>query len=490
MKITSKLDLSKLHYNKKHTVDMMVSLTAPEMEKDAQRNPLTLVAVIDRSGSMAMSSGAGETKLTAVKKSLYKLIDNMTGDDSLGLVFFDNHVTHSEFKLMTSAGKESMKAAIAAVGPGGSTDIGSALRQASELFDNYEGPSNGMERILLLTDGAANHGARTKEEFSPIIEHFRGGVSMSCFGYGDGFQEELLGFMADLGKGSSYFIESPDEVGKVFASELGGLLTCYAQDVVLGITPHKGATVVDVLNDFDVETEQNGDDGDLVTKVMIDDLFCGEKRDIIIRIESKSRPQALPRPQTLADISVSYRDIKTDEKSDLSDKVQIQLVKTKKAADSEKDPEVAEQVAMLEAATFQVQAKVMADHGDIEGARLAFNSATSALRGVGTDNAIRYAAVMDSMSLDLNDSYQAGGVASKRLDSFSRATSKSRMTIATSSGGDAGGYASSFVANDQIKGLVDDFQGDSPEPEITTTAGSVPAKDKSAEGYTKSRVAK
>ena len=120
MQINAKVDYQKVRFNKKNKVNLMVEIEAPEQEASEKRNPLALCAVIDRSGSMAERAGTFGTKLDAVKKSLYKLIDHLTEDDSLSLVFFDNNITSVEFKKMDSGAKDAMKREIANVQPGGS----------------------------------------------------------------------------------------------------------------------------------------------------------------------------------------------------------------------------------------------------------------------------------------------------------------------------------------------------------------------------------
>ena len=172
--------------------------------------------------------------------SMYKMIDHMTDSDSLSFVFFNQSAETVSFKKMSSSNKETMKQEIAKLSPGGSTDIGSAIVAANRLFDNYEGETGSIERIMLLTDGQANYGAMEMKHFKPIIEKTRKGVSLSTFGYGNGFNEDLLTSISKQGKGNNYFIENPDGVAQVFAVELGGLLTCFAQDMVLSIKTHKG----------------------------------------------------------------------------------------------------------------------------------------------------------------------------------------------------------------------------------------------------------
>jgi Ca-activated chloride channel family protein len=485
MNITSKLDRESVLHSKVNKVNMMVSLKAPEVDPNKKRNPLSICAVLDRSGSMA------GPKLEHVKKSMYKLIDHLTEDDGLAVVFFDDRVSHIEFKKMNSAAKESVKKQIARVEPGNSTDIGSALLKAIELFKSYEGAVNSVERIMLLTDGQANIGAQHYEQFVPILQKRRAGVSVSCFGYGAQFNEELLKELAKEGKGSNYFIESPDSVAKVFAVELGGLLTCYAQTISIEINPHKGAKVADVLNDFDVTTKQN-DDGDPITVIDIDDIYCGENRKILIRLECEKRPQALPRSTTVADLKVSYRTVEDSKDQTGEIKAKISFVKTEDEVTKEPDKEVAEQVAILEAANIQIEAKKLADAGDWNGARDLYSVGISNLRSVGTDAAVCYASTMDNLQKDFNESYVAGGLKAKSAYSVSTSALSGRLCRSVGNSADMSAGTMNFVTAGLVKSFEDDSSPDilsalSPDP---TGANAVPQDSAKPKYYGKTKQAK
>lgn len=457
MKVGIKLDVEKVVFSENGYVNMMASLKAPDVSDAKKRNPLCICAVIDRSGSMRDVGGSTSgTKMDYVKKSMWKMIEHMTDEDSLAIVFFDERTETVDFRRMTSANKEVMRQKVSEVQPRGSTDIGSALLAAARMFAAYEGGAKSVERVMLLTDGEANIGAQRPEDFSPIIGQVRGGVSLTCFGYGSRFNEELLTSLSKAGKGNNYYIETPDNVAKVFAVELGGLLTCYAQDIVISVKAHKGATVANVLNDLDVETTQDAD-GELVTKVKVGDIYAGEKRDVIVRLEFEKRPQALPRPVTLADVTLSYRAMSDAQTKSESDKVKVSLVKTASDATKDRDAEISEQVAIFEAANVMAEAKKMADSGRWAEAKQHIGSSSAFLRSKGTMKTAAYAASMDQFADSLNVDYAAGGNLSKSMGSFAYATSSSRgLHSVGNSAGDAPGQGAEL--NCVMSSLVADFQ--------------------------------
>ena len=489
MQIQARTDYAKLVHSRQNIVNLMLSLTAPEPSSEDKRNPLALALVIDRSGSMGWpSSQQGMTKLDHVKKSAYKLIENLSENDSLALVSFDTAVMSVAFERMTSGGKEKLKKEVANIQPGGGTDIGAALRAAIEMFANFEGPGNCIDRIMLLTDGQANNGAQKIEQFVAILDKRRGGVGVSCFGYGTEYNENLLAGISEHGKGGNYFIESPDNCSQAFAVELGGLLTCYAQKVVASIRTHKGAAVTDVLNDFNVKTRQDGD-GDLVTDIEVDDLYCGETRHVVVRISCDIRPKPLPRAQTVADVSVSY--VKLEDGTDMNaeEKVKIEFVRTSDAADSEADKVVVEQVALLEAAHIQVKAKKMADDGQWAEANVLCKQSADSLRAIGSEAAICFASAVDEVADGYNVSYSSDSRGAKSASNLGTSMLRSR---ASSYAGGEGALAKMACFTSSIKEMVDKFSAGDNDPvdnsvSIGTSTGSHLVSNT---GYVKNRVSK
>lgn len=483
MNVSVKLDLEKLTHDKNDDLNMMVSIAAPDVSKESKRNPLCVCAVIDRSGSMR-----GQ-KLDFVKKSVYKMIDHMTEDDSLSLVFFDDAIETVPFKRMSSANKEVMKQEVAKVDSRNSTDLGSALIAASRLFSSYEGDVKAVERIMLLTDGQANIGASIMAEFEPIVSKIRKGVTVSTFGYGNGFNEDLLGGISKQGQGNNYFIETPDNVSKVFAVELGGLLTCFAQDIVVSVKAHKGTSITNVLNDMDVTTRQDAE-GELITDVKVGDIYAGERRDILVKMAFEKRPQALPRPITVADVSVSYRRMSDASAQSNEAKAKVELVKTASEATKERDKEIVEQVAILEAASVIIKAKELADSGNWMGAQSLFRTAAVSLRSVGSEKTMCFASAMDGFHDSLNSSYHAGDTLSKGF-AYTSAAASTRGVSAVGYEGVKDALTAP-VMNSVMSQLVSDFSGDS-VIQVGTTTGATDkssetgAADKKPTGYTKSR---
>ena len=229
MEIISKFDLEKVRFDEESLVTLLVGCKAPTVELETERQPLNLCAVLDISGSMS-----GE-KIESMKQSVQTLVDHLSEKDQLGLVIFSTGVEKlASAKPCTADRKAELKERIAKLYAQNTTNISGATLLGFELLKAVDGNIN---RVLLFTDGHANVGVTSIEGLTELVQKRPAGLSLSTFGYGTDHDPELLMSMAKAGSGNFYYIDNPDNIASAFAQELGGLLTCYAQNVSLKVTP-------------------------------------------------------------------------------------------------------------------------------------------------------------------------------------------------------------------------------------------------------------
>jgi Ca-activated chloride channel homolog len=104
------------------------------------------------------------------------------------------------------------------------------------------------------------------------------GISITTLGYGLGYDEDLLGAIADGGGGSALHAEDPDTAGQLIAAEVTGLLTKSAQAVSLTIRPREPVTAVTVYGRL---PSTSIDDGIVVE---LADFYAGETRKLLLRL--------------------------------------------------------------------------------------------------------------------------------------------------------------------------------------------------------------
>ena len=99
-----------------------------EAEARPNRLPLNIAVVIDHSGSMA---GA---KIEKTKQAAMQLIDQLTTQDTLALVEFDDTV-EVLFPSQHVVDREALKAQVQRIGPGGSTALYAGVEAGGKQLD-------------------------------------------------------------------------------------------------------------------------------------------------------------------------------------------------------------------------------------------------------------------------------------------------------------------------------------------------------------------
>jgi uncharacterized protein YegL len=202
-----------------------VQLKAPESE---ERTPIHLCCVIDTSASMSIGN-----KLENVKRSLQFLLDFLTPQDTISIVTFSQVAqTILPPTAVTALEKDNIRTRISLIKTESNTNISGGIIQARGLLNSDS--SNVKQSILLLTDGVANAGLIKPKDIIELVENTITGVSgssLSCIGYGSDHNVELLQTMATEGCGSYYVVNNLEDVATVFGDVLGGLISCFAQQV-------------------------------------------------------------------------------------------------------------------------------------------------------------------------------------------------------------------------------------------------------------------
>jgi Ca-activated chloride channel family protein len=206
----------------------------------ADRSPMNLSLVLDRSGSM---SGA---PLEYSKKACCFVADQLSESDRLSLVMFDDRV-QTVVEPTRMAHKEGMKQRIAAIVPGGSTNLSGGLMEGALHVRNHV-QAGAANRVILLSDGHANQGITDQRKLAAIAkEYAAAGVSVTAMGVGDGFDEELMEAISENGGGNFYYIRTPDQIPAIFQEELDGLLSVVAQNMKLTIQTTERSQVTRVF---------------------------------------------------------------------------------------------------------------------------------------------------------------------------------------------------------------------------------------------------
>lgn len=200
--------------------------------------PLNLVVLLDSSGSMERAD-----RVRILREALNVLGEQLRPGDRLSIVTFASSAHLLADGLQDQAAREALARA-SEVPPQGGTNLEDALRLAYQTARRHF-LSGGINRVVLLTDGAANLGnvdPKTLQQM--VIEHRQRGVALDAFGVGwEGYNDELLETLTRHGDGRYGFLNTPEDAGEGFARQLAGALQVAAADVKVQVEFNPGRVV-------------------------------------------------------------------------------------------------------------------------------------------------------------------------------------------------------------------------------------------------------
>lgn len=194
---------------------------------------LNLVLVIDNSGSMERAD-----RVAILRECLRVLAGKLEPNDRISVVAFARTARLWVDGLSGSQAGE-LTDRIGTLAPEGGTNLEEALRTAYETALKHF-ITGGGNRVILLTDGAANLGeVRSDVLRQMVVAHRAKGVALDCFGIGwEGYNDEVLEALSRNGDGRYGFVNTPEEATAGFATQLAGALQVAAADVKVQVEFH------------------------------------------------------------------------------------------------------------------------------------------------------------------------------------------------------------------------------------------------------------
>ena len=188
--------------------------------------PLNLVLLLDNSGSMERAD-----RVQIIREALRVLAGQLQPQDKFSVVTF---ARTARLWVDGVPGNQAAQAAEEAgnLTPQGGTNLEDAMNLAYQTALRHY-LANGVNRVVLLTDGAANLGDVNPETLKQKVEaHRKQGIALDCFGIGwEGYNDDLLEVLSRNGDGRYGFVNTPEEAATEFAGQLAGALHVAASDV-------------------------------------------------------------------------------------------------------------------------------------------------------------------------------------------------------------------------------------------------------------------
>jgi uncharacterized protein YegL len=256
------------------------------------RTPLNLALVLDASGSMAEPG-----KMSYLRQSLIVFLETLQAEDIVSIVTYDTSA-----RVIRPAAyvgdKRWIEEAVMQIQTGGQTNLHAGMMLGFEQVDQHFDVRRN-NRVILLTDGIANVG-----ETSPvrIAEHAREyndkGIHLSTIGLGMDMNDELLSELAQQGRGAYHFVDSAEEMEKVFVEEAEGLVERVANDVQVLIEPAPGFSLREVTGYESVPPAEGA-------MVQMQDMGAGDSQVLLARLEGTSAAAGI---RTVATVTLVYED--------------------------------------------------------------------------------------------------------------------------------------------------------------------------------------
>lgn len=273
--------------------------------------PLNLSVVLDRSGSME-----GD-KLKYTKEALKYIINNIDSRDVISIVLYDTGV-ETFLEPTRLEDKEALLRRVDRIATAGSTNLEGGIKRGYELVKSAKKliGTEMVNRVLLLSDGLANVGLTDPESLCQItktnFEEHR--ISISTFGVGNDYNENLMAKIALQGGGLYYFISDPEKLPSIFNEELKGMSKVIAKNTVLKITFPAELTYERTFN-FSSNLKGN------TLEISFNDLFADEQKSILICFKTKDKIKA----PIAIESSIDYSNANVDPMITVSDKKRSEL---------------------------------------------------------------------------------------------------------------------------------------------------------------------
>lgn len=345
---------STLLANKKQTTFVKVGLTGFKLAHAADRTPVNVAIVLDKSGSMS-----GQ-KIAQAKEAAVRAIERLNANDIVSVITYEStvNVLVPATKL-TDKGRIRKK--IKSIQAGGSTALFAGVSKgAAELRKFLD--KNRVNRVILLSDGLANVGPKSPSELGALgVSLIKEGISVTTMGLGLDYNEDLMTQLAQKSDGNHIFIERSSDLVRIFNYEFNDVLSVVAQEVSITVRCSDGIRPVRVLNS---DAEINGQD----VVVKMNQLYSEQEKYIVLDVEIPATKTGGHRE--VARVDVSYANMKTKTTDRLSSEVSVNFSESTAAIEKATNLRVMETCVLQIANGRNTLATELRDKGDIEGARI------------------------------------------------------------------------------------------------------------------------
>lgn len=277
-------------------VILRINLQGERPPAEAVDLPLNVAVVLDRSGSMK-----GGNRIAYARQGALQVLNMLGPDDTFALVSYSTDVTVDVPARVVEdpEDRDLIRRLIERIEPTQNTALYAGVKAGGDEVLKTLDPEK-VNRVILLSDGLANHGPSSPREITQLgLDLARKGVQVSTIGLGEDYNEDLMTALANAGDANYYYVRDIERLPGIFQDELGRLAQVVARDIEIEVTLPEGVKGVEVLG-RDEAFEGNR------LRIRLGQIAGGQNRDVLVRCEA--RPGVDQKELELAQVRVRFTD--------------------------------------------------------------------------------------------------------------------------------------------------------------------------------------
>jgi Ca-activated chloride channel family protein len=183
-----------------------------EVKQKIEIPSLAVVLSVDRSGSMAMTTGGEKvTKLDIAKEAAHLVVDLLDERNEVGVMSWDTEFIW-DATVRSARDKQAIHNAISTIKAGGGTDGYPALKESYQVL--FERPAL-LKHVIFLSDGQMTRG-----DFQGLIRRMaKDKITVSTVAIGKDADVQLMFDVAKWGRGRFYYTEDDSTIPRIFTLE-------------------------------------------------------------------------------------------------------------------------------------------------------------------------------------------------------------------------------------------------------------------------------
>lgn len=345
---------------------VMLEVRGSDAAKARVAAPVSLSLVIDRSGSMK------GTRIRNAINAATTAVGRLNDGDTVNVVTFDTQVQVVVAPTTVRADtRERILDSIRRIGLGGDTCISCGLEEGMVLLDPAPGSVN---KMILLSDGDANHGVRDVAGFRSIAQRAASrGMSITTIGVDVDYNEKIMAAIAQDSNGHHYFVENDAALSRVFEAEAESLTSTVASGAEVAIDLAAG---VELDRVFDRTFRRSGNR----IIVPLGTFAQGDVKTVLLKVKV---PAETDGKVAVAAVDLTYRDLAAGSDSRCQGKLALEVGAGAGAGDL--DPVVSGRVQRSETVTTLNEANGLFAQGRVVEARRKLDQQEKTLRSAAAE---------------------------------------------------------------------------------------------------------